>query len=121
MAGIEIVKKDALKEGPQTSGMVRKEAFISDNIWVGRVNTPPGTISGWHHHGAHETYVYIISGRIRFELDNSEVVEGSTGDFVKVPAQTSHRESNPGNEEQLLVVVRIGTGPTVINVNNMKT
>jgi len=34
-----------------------------------------------------------------------------------IPAHTVHREGNPGTEEHVLMVVRIGDGPTVFNVD----
>ena len=37
--------------GPATPGMVREQAFVSDDRWVGVVRTEPGVRSGWHHHG----------------------------------------------------------------------
>jgi mannose-6-phosphate isomerase-like protein (cupin superfamily) len=43
-------------------------------------------------------------------------VVARAGDFFVVPPHTVHREGNPGSEEQVLVRVRVGSGPTVINV-----
>ena len=36
--------------------------------------------------------------------------------FCYVPKGAIHREANPGDEESQIVVVRVGHGPTVINV-----
>jgi hypothetical protein len=34
-----------------------------------------------------------------------------------VPPHTVHRESNPSEDEQVVIGIRIGTGPTVVNVD----
>jgi uncharacterized RmlC-like cupin family protein len=115
---IRVVPNGALETGPLTSGMARGQAFVSDNLWVGNVHTSPGAISGWHHHGEHTTYGYVVSGKARFEFGprGAESADVGAGDFFMVPPKTVHRESNPASEESAAVLVRIGAGPTVINV-----
>jgi uncharacterized RmlC-like cupin family protein len=115
---IRIVPNGALESGPSTGGMTRKTAVAGDDVWMGEVRTEPGAMSGWHHHGEHTTYGYVIAGRVRVEFgpDGSQSLEGGNGDFFVVPAHTVHREGNPGSEEQVLVAVRLGSGPSVINV-----
>jgi hypothetical protein len=54
--------------GPATPGMVREQAFTSDDRWVGVVRTEPGVRSGWHHHGDTETYFYVLSGAMELEF-----------------------------------------------------
>lgn len=43
-------------------------------------------------------------------------MEAKQGDFFLIPPHVVHRESNPGGEEQVLVVIRSGSGATVVNV-----
>ncbi len=102
-----------------TPGMHREQAVSTDGMWAGLVRTEAHMISGWHHHGDHDSSIYIVSGVLRLESgpDGSEVVEAGAGDFVHVPKGTIHREGNPGDEESHLVVVRAGAGPTTINVD----
>ena len=80
--------------------MSRSLAMHDAGMWTGVVDTEPGSVSGWHHHGEHETTLYVVSGRMRIESgpDGAEVVEGGPGDFLRVPAGAVHRESNPGGE-----------------------
>jgi len=108
-----------LPEASQTPGMAREQAFAEDGRWVGFVRVEPGMVSGWHHHGDHESYLYVVSGRGRFEFGpgGSRMVEAEAGDFLHVPAGLVHRESNPGDDEQTLVVARIGEGPATINLD----
>ena len=110
------VASDALTLGQPTAGMTRDEAIVLDDIWSGRALTEPGAVSGWHHHGEHDTVAYVVNGVFRVET-GSGVVEAAAGDFVHVPAHTVHRESNPSTETAEVVLVRRGTGPVVVNVD----
>jgi uncharacterized RmlC-like cupin family protein len=116
---IRIVSKDALEGGPPTAGMARKTAIAGEDVWMGEVRTDPGAMSGWHHHGEHTTYGYVVDGKVRVEFgpNGNESLEGGPGDFFMVPPHTVHREGNPGSEEHVLVALRMGTGPSVINVD----
>lgn len=107
-----------LAEQPATPGMDRYQALAGERFWSGIVRTAPGQVSGWHHHGEYETFAYMISGSIRFEFGpgGTETVGGGAGGFAYVPRGVVHRESNPGDEESVIVVVRIGHGPPVVNV-----
>ena len=115
---VSLVRPEDRVEGDQTSGMVREQAISTGDLWAGLVRTEPHMVSGWHHHGDHETSIYVISGVLRMESGpgGESVVEADPGDFLYVPREAIHRESNPGEVESQLVVVRVGLGPTVINV-----
>lgn len=110
------VSVDALLPGHRTPGMHREEAIAFDDVWSGRVRTEPGVTSGWHHHGNHDTVVYVVTGIFRVETATG-VVQCHPGDFAHVPAHTVHRESNPSADTAEVVLVRRGTGPVVVNVD----
>jgi hypothetical protein len=84
---IRIVSSAELESGPPTGGMTRKTAVAGDDVWMGEVRTEPGVMSGWHHHGEHTTYGYVIDGKVRVEFGpgGSSSLEGSAGDFFVVP------------------------------------
>jgi len=105
-------------ETQQTSGMTREAAIASDRLWAGYVRTAPDMASGWHHHGDHETAIYVIKGRARIEFGRGGAasVDAREGDFIHVPPQAVHRELNPTSEEGIIVVVRGGTGAPTVNV-----
>ena len=109
---------DRSSEGAQTPGLRREQAFADQRTWVGLVRTEPGQVSGWHHHGGHETFAYCISGRIRVEHGSGgrDVEEAGAGDFVRIPKGVVHRESNPGDDDLVVAVFRTGSGELVINV-----
>ncbi len=117
MAVQKVVRSDRLESDP-TAGMVREEAFHTERSWAGLVRTAPHMTSGWHHHGDNETTIYVVSGACRLESGpgGKVVLEGHAGDFMLVPPQTIHRESNPSEKESHLIVVRAGSGPPTINV-----
>lgn len=102
-----------------TPGKVREQAIAVDGLWSGLVRTEPGIASGWHHHGEHDTSVYVVTGAVRYEFgpDGDHVVEAGPGDFVHIPKHLVHREVNPGPGASHEVVTRSGTGPLTVNVD----
>jgi uncharacterized RmlC-like cupin family protein len=115
---VTVVRAADLRPGQPTPGMIREEAVATGSLWAGLLHTEPGMVSGWHHHGDHESTIYVISGRLRMESgpDGSDVADAEPGDFVYVPSQVVHRESNPSAMEAVAVVVRAGSGQVVVNV-----
>lgn len=115
---LRLVRAVDLVEGDPTSGMRREEAFVAPGLWTGLVHTDPGAVSGWHHHGSHETSLYVVAGRMRFEFgpEGSEAIDAGPGDFVHVPAGVIHRECNPGDTMSTAVIARAGRGDPTTNV-----
>lgn len=103
----------------QTPGMVREEAVRTEGSWAGVVRTEPGMVSGWHHHGEYDTFIYVVTGSLTIESGpgGRTMVEAGGDDYIVVPRQAVHRESNRGTEESLAAVIRIGTGEPVINLD----
>lgn len=117
-----VIHPEQRKLGDQTVGMNREQAMKTQSTWSGFVTTDPDAISGWHHHGEHESHIYILAGVMRFETQgmngNVESLEAHAGDFVFVPPHVVHRESNPSNEQSQVVVFRVGSGDAVINLDS---
>jgi uncharacterized RmlC-like cupin family protein len=111
------VGADHLRDADPTPGMHRQVAFIAPGLWSGLVHTDAGAASGWHHHGDHETSLFVVHGsmRIEFGAGGEQFVEAGPGDFLHVPAHTVHRELNPGAQASTAVIARAGAGgsPTV--------
>lgn len=120
MADVRAVQRDDLRSasGAVTPGMRREEAFAGEGHWVGRVRTAPGVVSGWHHHGDYDTFIYVASGeaRVEFGPGGRRVAGVRSGAFVFIPRGAVHRETNTGANESELVLVRIGRGEPVVNV-----
>ena len=114
---IRAVRSDDLALADPTPGMTRRRAFEAPGLWAGVVDTEPGVASGWHHHGEHESSIYLVEGTMRLEFGpgGRSVVDAEPGDFVHVPAGVVHRELNPGDVVCQVVIARAGSGgvPTV--------
>ena len=119
MTKILHVQGNALSDTKQTLGMIREMAFDNNPIWVGSVEMEGGTASGWHHHGQNDSYLYVVSGKARFEYGTGGqgIVDAAPGDYIFVPAHTIHREVNPDNERSKIILFRIGGGEPVFNVS----
>src|SRR5262245_46220431 len=106
-------------EGDHTEGMTREQAIAVEGMWAGLVRTSAHATSGWHHHADYDTSIYVVSGSLRMESGpgGQQVVDAGPGDFLHVPKGAVHRESNPGDHESQIVVVRAGHGPTVVNLD----
>jgi mannose-6-phosphate isomerase-like protein (cupin superfamily) len=115
-----VISPSDLVEPPeqQTPGIRRQQAFIADDRWIGYIRTTPGTWSGWHHHGETDTYFYVLRGGLEFELEASgEKLSVGPGDFAHMPAGVVHRERTAPGEGGEAILVRIGRGPAVVNVD----
>jgi uncharacterized RmlC-like cupin family protein len=117
--GVRRVGPEERTPGRSTPGMVREEAFSTEQLWCGLVRTRPGKVSGWHHHGEYDTAVYVLTGMIMVESGpgGSDRTEAGSGDFLLIPKGVVHRESNPSEAEFTAAVVRAGRGEPVFNVD----
>jgi uncharacterized RmlC-like cupin family protein len=104
----------------QTAGIQREELVSTPDAWVGMVHTKPEFTSGWHHHGDYDTFVYVIAGEVKLESGEAgqETCLAKAGEIGLIPKNTVHRESNPGSQEGVLFVVRVGQGAPVFNVDH---
>jgi uncharacterized RmlC-like cupin family protein len=119
MGAIYRIPAEERVEGQPTPGMTREQAVQTEGMWAGFVRTDPGMISGWHHHGAFGSTIYVLTGSLRMEFGpgGEESFDSGPGDFVYVGKDVVHRESNPSDEDATLVVVRAGEGEPVVNVD----
>ena len=116
---VRLITPEQRTGGAPTPGMTREEALATERMWAGVARTEAGMASAWHHHGAYESTIYVLSGILRMEFGRggTEVFEAGPGDFLYVAPRAIHRESNPGDEESKIVVVRSGSGEPVFNVD----
>jgi uncharacterized RmlC-like cupin family protein len=113
---LTLITKDALQADQHpTAGMTRQHAITADGLTSGTVSVGPGVMSGWHHHGTHETSIYVLKGTLHMEFAGG-AFDAREGDFIHVPAGAIHRESNPGGEPNLAVFSRAGSGTVTVNV-----
>jgi uncharacterized RmlC-like cupin family protein len=114
-----VIKPTDRRDTVQTVGMSREEAVTGPGYWSGLATADPGSASGWHHHGEHDSVIYVVMGtfRVKSGAGGRDVAEAAAGDFMLIPKGVVHREENPGEDRSQLVVVRVGTGEPVFNVD----
>jgi uncharacterized RmlC-like cupin family protein len=102
--------------------MHRLEALAEEGVWLGTVTTEPSTLTGWHHHGDYDTYVYVLSGAARIDTyEGGEVQrqEAGPGAFIRIPRETVHREGSASATGVEAVLVRVGRGQLVFPVEGL--
>jgi uncharacterized RmlC-like cupin family protein len=115
---VVVITPDALIDADPTPGMRRQQAIKAPGLWSGLVHTEPESVSGWHHHGEHETVIYVLRGEMRLEFGpgGASAVQAGPGDFVHVPAHAVHRELNPAGAPSMALIARAGIGEITVNV-----
>jgi len=118
MATLRIVRPEdrAIPPEGQTPGLRRETAVAEEGVWIGVVHADPG-VGGWHHHSENDTYVYMLDGVMRIEQrDGRAAIDGKRDDFLLIPRKTVHREITPEGEHASAIIIRVGSGPAVVNV-----
>jgi uncharacterized RmlC-like cupin family protein len=112
----------------QTPGMRRLEAISGKNVgaanlWMGQTHVDPATKSANHHHGESETAIYVLSGNPVFvflEDGTERRLEAKPGDYVYVPPFVAHREENPSeSDEAVVVLARTTQEAIVVNLDHL--
>lgn len=108
--------------GPATPGMERRHLFDRDGRWAGWagwIRNEAGDVSGWHHHAANDTYVYVIRGSLTIDFGpgGAESVVARAGDFFFIPSQTIHHETTSQDADVEAFVLRVGGEPEHVNVD----
>jgi quercetin dioxygenase-like cupin family protein len=116
---ISAVTPEGLNAGAPTPGVLREIAFDIDRATMMRARADGGAASGWHHHGDRDVLGHVVRGRARFEfgLGGAESTEVEEGGFFHVPAGLIHRDVNPQDEPQEIILTIVGEGPLVVNVD----
>ena len=118
---IVYVGEDDFTDGPHTPGQPRKTAYETDGLWVGITRVTARDVpSQWHHHADHDSIMYMTEGQIR--VDHGEDGEKSfligPGEFAFFRRGVIHRaQIIDGDEDVRFMVVRMGAGETVVNVD----
>lgn len=117
---ISQVAPGALRAGVPTPGVLREIAFETRRATLMRARADPRAVSGWHHHGEHDVLGFVVGGAARFEFGpgGSEAVQVGEGGFFHVPARLIHRDVNPLDAQQEIVLTLVGDGPLVVNVQS---
>jgi uncharacterized RmlC-like cupin family protein len=117
-----VIHREEATAGPTTPGLDVRHHADPDGRWVGWsgwIRNDAGDVSGWHHHAANDTYVYVIRGSVTIEFGpgGTERVEARAGDFFLVPSQTTHREVTGADADLEAFIVRVGGEPEHVTVD----
>jgi uncharacterized RmlC-like cupin family protein len=119
-SGLRVIRPlDLVSHAIHTAGVSRlpgitHELVGANKLWVGMTVLEPGMRTGPHHHGDHETGVYLVAGRVclrsgpRLESET----ELTAGDLMFLPPNLAHDESNPSANEAAVWVVFWDGGKT---------
>jgi uncharacterized RmlC-like cupin family protein len=116
---VSAISEDGLTAGAATPGVVREVAFDGERATLMRARAEGRAATGWHHHGDRDVLGYVVRGRARFEFGpgGRESTEVEEGGFFHVPARLVHRDVNPSEQPQEIVLTVVGEGPLVVNVD----
>ena len=117
-----VLHPDERVVGPTTPGLDERQRHDPDGRWIGLsgwITNEAGDVSGWHHHAANDTYVYVIRGSITIEFGpgGGERIEARAGDFFLVPADTIHREATSPDGDLEAFILRVGREPEYVGVD----
>lgn len=116
---VTAIAPNGLRIAAPTPGVVREVAFETDRATLMRARAEPRAASGWHHHGDRDVLGHVVRGRARFEFGpgGQESTEVEEGGFFHVPAGLIHRDVNPLDEPQEIILSVVGEGPLVVNLD----
>ncbi len=116
---ISIVRPEGLTKASGYDGIAREVAFETTLAILTRVRAEPGASTDWHHHGDREVYGHLLRGRIRFEFGpgGTQSAEVPEGGFFHVPAGFVHRDVNPFDGPQEMIIAFVGSGPLVVDLD----
>jgi len=109
--------------GPATPGMAMQHHNDAEGRWAGWagwIHNDAGDVSGWHHHAANTTYVFVIRGSVTtdFGPSGSERIVARAGDFFVIPPETIHREMTAADGDLEAFVIRVGGEPEHVAVDD---
>ena len=105
--------------GQPTPDEERRQQWEREGRWAAWIRNDAGDVSGWHHHAANDTYVYVIRGSVTIDFGpgGGERIEARAGDFFVVPSHTIHRETTGRDADLDAYVLRVGSQPDRVAVD----
>lgn len=95
------------KQGFDYEGAISAESVGAQAICMHRLTIPPGGRAQAHMHEAHETAIYVLSGRAAMwhGPDLEAHMEVAAGDFLYIPAGMPHLPYNPSETESCTAIL----------------
>lgn len=96
------------KQGLTYATGISVESVGAQGLCMHLLRMPPGARAKAHLHQAHETAIYILSGRAEMwygdQLEHHLTV--SAGEYLYIPAGVPHLPYNPGPDEAVAILAR---------------
>jgi uncharacterized RmlC-like cupin family protein len=123
-ASLRVVRGSQVTMDTAQSAGAMRVAGIGDantpatRIWLGKLSNKPGHHSVAHHHGDAETAAYVLKGsaRIYYGPDYRDYVDLEDGDFLFVPPNFPHIESNRSDTDELVWLTARSPDNIVVNL-----
>jgi uncharacterized RmlC-like cupin family protein len=95
------------KQGLSYAAAISAETVGSQHIHMQMVTIPPGAKARAHYHEAHETALYVLSGKAGMWYGEglTEHMVNGAGDFVYIPAGVPHMPYNPSATENVVAII----------------
>ena len=116
---VDVVAPEDLEADESTPGVVRETVFETEANVMVRSRVGPGTTTGWHHHGERHVYGYVVegAGAVEYGPGGDERDKVGAGEYFYIAPGTVHRDVNPTDEDVVVLVNFVGSGPPVVNVD----
>lgn len=116
---VETVTPDELEADESTPGILRKVVFRTDENVLVHSRVESGMETGWHHHGDRHAFGYLMQGTaiLEYGAAGRERRELEAPLFFHISPGTVHREIISSDEDALVVVSFVGSGPVAVNVD----
>jgi quercetin dioxygenase-like cupin family protein len=119
MDEVTVVTPDGIGGSVDTDDVSRQVVFETEDALVVRSRVAGGVTTGWHHNGDRHVYGYVVAGSATLEYgpggERSVALDAEA--FVYVPPHTVRRVANPTDEDWVVVVAFVGSGPPAVSVD----
>lgn len=91
-----------------SNGKALIESLITqgkNEMWGAIIDIPSGTDSGTFAHHGGEELVFMLEGRLRYELENYQSYELEKYDTLYYPNYVGHRWDNPFDEDAKMLII----------------
>lgn len=118
MDEITVTTPAELDDSDDDADVSRQVVFETADTVMVRSQVAGGVTTGWHHNGDRHVYGYVVEGHAVLEYGpaGEASVALDAGDFVYVPPHTVRRVVNPTDENWVVVISFVGSGPPAVAV-----
>lgn len=123
MDELTVTTRDELEAPDRPGDVSRRVVFETEDTLVIQSRVAGGVTTRWHHNGDRHVYGYVVEGHARLEYGpgGEASVDLDVGSFVYVPPRTVRRVVNPTDEDWVIVISFVGSGPPAVSVDGPRS